>query len=572
MRHLPYALLVAVVIATSAGLAAAQAQDPQAAEVVPQAQSNDPEGLGHGGWEICQAELARAQVGFFWNDHWPTLSPGRTRNSEENQAFWLFFGPLSQVTEKTSLFSSAPLNRINTQPTAIQAKADDDKPMAAKGKEDDEKLRKLLEIQQKQIQTLEKMVKLLAEEVKKPPPVGPAVEKLQTQAAVLEARQQQAAQRDQDVANAIDDLRESADAGRRLWPDLPATLRELFNRERTNESPFCTWGTLTANFAKFGGSNSEFTFDFLPHFYLLLNEHFMMEINPDINSVNTFNLYSAQLDWCLTDNLCVEIGRFYAPLGFFNDRLHTAWVFKTPDRPLMFSQVLPEQLNVDGINLRGAMYPTSLPVKLEYATFVANGFSLPAANNTAKDFADLFSMKDASTRVNNQKAFGGRVGLNFPEHGVTIGGSGLCNGAYDVADKFDLNIWDIDAGYHQGNWDFRFEYANTTQQAPVMPIHRRGFYTQVAYRPYHLPNGFLQKMEAVFRFDQVRFTGIDLAKTGLVFSSRETIPVDRNRYTFSLNHYLYESLILKFAFEINQEVNFRSLKDSGFIFQMAWGY
>jgi hypothetical protein len=135
-----------------------------------------------------------------------------------------------------------------------------------------------------------------------------------------------------------------------------------------------------------------------------------------------------------------------------------------------------------------------------------------------------------------------------------------------------LNIWDIDASYHQGNWDFRFEYANTTQQAPVMPIHRRGFYTQLAYRPYHLPNGFLQKMEAVFRFDQVRFTGIDLAKTGLVFSSRETIPVDRNRYTFSLNHYLYESLILKFAFEINQEVNFRSLKDSGFIFQMAWGY
>src|SRR6516164_958144 len=137
MRHLPYFLLVAVVIVTSAGHAAAQAQDLQAADVVLEARSNDPEGPGHGGWELCQAELERAQVSFFWNDQWPPLSPGATRNSQENQAFWLFFGPLSQFTEETSLFSSAPLNRINTQPTAIQAKADDDKPKAAKGKEED---------------------------------------------------------------------------------------------------------------------------------------------------------------------------------------------------------------------------------------------------------------------------------------------------------------------------------------------------------------------------------------------------------------------------------------------------
>jgi hypothetical protein len=239
---------------------------------------------------------------------------------------------------------------------------------------------------------------------------------------------------------------------------------------------------------------------------------------------------------------------------------------------LIFSQVLPEQLNTNGAMLRGAMYPTAWPVKLEYATFVSNGFSLPAANPTAHDIADLNNMKDFATRSNNQKAFGGRIGTTFTALGLTVGGSGLCNGAYDAASKFDLNLWDIDVGYHQGNWDFRFEYANTTQQAPVTPIHRRGYYAQIAYRPYDCPNYILQKMEAVFRFDQVRFTGINLAVTGTSFGTREAIPVDRNRYTAGLNYYAYDAMIIKFAFEINQEMNFRSLKDNGFLIQLAWGF
>jgi hypothetical protein len=570
MRRLLYAVLVGVVM-IAAGHAALQAQDPQTAQGIPEARSKDSEGPAHGGSELCQKELGRAQGGSFWNDQWPTLAPGRTSISEENQAFWLFFGPLSQVTEKTNLFSSAPLNGINLQPAAVQAKSDDDKLTAAKGKAEDDKLTKQLATQQKQIKILEEMVKSLADELKKGSAAGPAVEKLQTQTAVLEARQQQAAQRDQDLANAVDDLRETADAKYRSWLDLPATVKELFHPERNNESPLGIWGTVTVNYTKFGGSPSEFTVDWLPHFYLVLNEHFMLEVNPDITA-QSIDLFSCQLDWCITDNLCLEIGRWYAPIGFFNDRLHTSWVYKTPDRPLMFSQVLPEQLNMNGVMLRGAAYPTDLPVKLEYATFVSNGFSLAPANPTAQDFADLSKMKDAATRVNDQKAFGGRYGLTFPEIGLTVGASGLCNGAYDVAHKFDMNLWDIDVSYHQGNWDFRFEYANTTQQAPVRSIHRKGFYAQLAYRPYDLPPGFLQKIEVVARFDYVRFDGIDLAQTGINFASRELIPVDRNRYTVSLNYYLYESLSLRFAYEINQELNFRALKDDGFLFQMAWGF
>ena len=50
-------------------------------------------------------------------------------------------------------------------------------------------------------------------------------------------------------------------------------------------------------------------------------------------------LESASSTGSLHDNFTLVAGRFYSPLGFFNERLHTTWIFKTPDRPLMFSQV-----------------------------------------------------------------------------------------------------------------------------------------------------------------------------------------------------------------------------------------
>src|SRR5262249_61091611 len=68
----------------------------------------------------------------------------------------------------------------------------------------DEQTKKRLELQQKQIETLEKMVRLLADQLKKQP-AGPAVEKLQTQTAILESRARQAAPPRVGLAPPIDD-------------------------------------------------------------------------------------------------------------------------------------------------------------------------------------------------------------------------------------------------------------------------------------------------------------------------------------------------------------------------------
>ena len=146
----------------------------------------------------------------------------------------------------------------------------------------------------------------------------------------------------------------------------------------------------------------------------------------------------------------------------------------------------------------------------------------------------------------------------------SAGSRDLSNQAYDQAGHY-LNLWDIDANYHRGNWDARFEFAHMDQTTPA---HSRsvgqGLYAQVAYRQYDNPNPILQKLEGVFRFDHVRLDGINTQQTGIVgggydlFYSRFLL--DRNRYTLGANYWFYPSLALKLALEFYDELGVPSLR------------
>lgn len=435
---------------------------------------------------------------------------------------------------------------------------------------DADPLREQIELQQQQIDTLKAMVDLLQEELSAPP----ATESmgLQDKLDLLEARSERSAQRDAELASQVDDLRESLDAQQRQDPALPPTLRETFLPTRTNQSPVTLYGTLATGYADFEDQSGNFTSPtFSPHFYMLLNEKFLFEINPDITS-NQVDVDSAQIDWFVHDNLTAVLGRFYSPIGFFNERLHTSWIYKTPDRPLMFQQVLPAGLSLNGLQFRGAQYLGDRPVKVEYSTFLANGLSQNTRTPNAKDFADFLATGDPFNDVNDDKAIGGRVGLSFPQAGIVVGVSGMENGAYDRAGVHDVTLWDTDFSYHFGNWDVRFEYAEVHQQASPGPIDRRGLYAQAAYRPYDSVHAFWNNVETVFRYGHVEFQGIDLAATGTDFGSTLRIPIDRDQYTFGVNYYLYPALVTKFAYEINDELSFRELNDDAFLFQVTWGF
>ena len=463
----------------------------------------------------------------------------------------------------------------------------------------DDTLKKKVELLEKQIDVQQKMIKLLKEQVEKQPPAGAAVEKLETKVITLEARSKQAAQRDQELAQAVDNLSEHLDATERNGPRLPATLKEWFLPSRTNETPLSIYGTLVGGYELFPdqrGAGRFFFEGFQPVFLLQLNDHILLETELEFG-LEEVEVGYAQMDYIVTDWLTVVAGRYLAPIGFFNERIHTAWINKLPDPPLMFRQVSPGDFSLNGVQLRGAQYLFDSPVKLEYSLYAANGLRLPAEEELTA-LANLGELAETTTDINDAIAWGGRLGFWVPEWGFNAGFSTFFNRPYDDEAGPHINLWGFDFGFRKGNWDVRFEYANMYQRSPPLPgeeeagggaeeegegaevpeepaplrIRRRGFYFQVAYRPLDSAHQVLRNTEFVFRFGRVRFRGIHPDDLELhEFRSPVDVPVDRNQYTFGINYYFYPSLVWRVAYQINQERGI-DLNDNVFLTQLAWGF
>jgi hypothetical protein len=176
----------------------------------------------------------------------------------------------------------------------------------------------------------------------------------------------------------------------------------------------------------------------------------------------------------------------------------------------------------------------------------------------------------------NIKALGGRLGLWIPEWGLTGGISTYFNGRYSSGPADQFNLWQLDFGYRKGDWDVRFEYADNFQQAASYignNIRRRGFYGQVAYRPYNVDNCLLSRMEVAFRYSRVWFHGIDpTALDVTTFATPIDVPVNREQWTFGFNYYFYPSMALRLAYEINHELNGIDLHDNEFLGQFVWAF
>ena len=133
----------------------------------------------------------------------------------------------------------------------------------------------------------------------------------------------------------------------------------------------------------------------------------------------------------------------------------------------------------------------------------------------------------------------------------------------------------FDAGYHHCNWDARFEMAHMFEEAGSFIGHnidRWGLYAQLAYRPYDAPARWLQNTEFVFRYSYAHITGVDPTQLDLTaFETPVSAPVTRHQFTFGTNYYIYPSLVVKLAYEINRERGI-NLKDDVILAQVAWGF
>jgi hypothetical protein len=452
--------------------------------------------------------------------------------------------------------------------------------IAANAAPADDDQKKQIELLQKQVETLEKQIKLLADQLKKQD-----VEKLQLQAATLEARSVQAARRDKELSSAIDDLHEHMDFLERYGPMLPSQLKELFLPSGTNETPLSIYGTLVGGYELFPQQRGEghFFFDALePIFLLQLNDWILLESELEFHT-DGVNVGYAQADFIVSDCLTVVAGRFLTPFGFFNERLHPDWINKMPDFPLMERNVSLADSSLNGVQLRGAKYLFCSPVKMEYSLYAANGFGKTDTDFT--NVVNLGAIKDTSTGVNDAMAWGGRIGFWLPEWGVNVGSSLFYSRPYGSENGPHFNMWGVDVNYHKGDWDFHFEYAHSIQWSHNPPaegdqgdeslaqkFHRRGLYAQIAYRPYQASHRLLANTEYVFRYSRARFGGIDPGALDLTaFESPLDAPVDRDQYAFGINYYFAPSVVLKAAYQINQERG-DNLKDDLFLVQLAWGF
>jgi hypothetical protein len=244
----------------------------------------------------------------------------------------------------------------------------------------------------------------------------------------------------------------------------------------------------------------------------------------------------------------------------------------------LWLQVLPP-FSLLGVQAQGSFYLGGSPIKLEYNAYVANGLNLTpakAGNPTIDELANLENMENTFTFVTNEKAVGGRVGLWWPEAGLAMGVSAMYSGDYVAGGAEDsIILWAVDFNYHKGDWDVRAEYGMTNQQAgSFIPFHirRQGCYGQVAYRPRDCPNKYVQNVELVYRYSYVDFNGIDPATLDLTtYATPVDVPVRRQQNEIGINYYFYPRMVLKCAYQINDEPRFH-LHDNQFISELAWGW
>src|SRR5262249_4449480 len=142
----------------------------------------------------------------------------------------------------------------------------------------------------------------------------------------------------------------------------------------------------------------------------------------------------------------------------------------------------------------------------------------------------------------------------------------MFNSVYIDGFPDNITIGAVDLNYRKGNWDVRLEYGINYQQAGSFAgtpgllennIRRQGFYGQVAYRPYDSCNRYLQNTEFVYRYSYVDFSGIDPTALDLAtFSTPMDVPVRRQQNEFGVNYYFAPRMVLKCAYQINDEPGF----------------
>jgi hypothetical protein len=249
--------------------------------------------------------------------------------------------------------------------------------------------------------------------------------------------------------------------------------------------------------------------------------------------------------------MIITAGKYLSPFGFFQEKVHTEWINKPPNEPLVVSDdPFSDGLEMAPTTDLGVQVHGWVPVGRygsTYSVSVNNGPRLDAGANHPDDPGrlDYDNYKDN----NHNKTLDGRFSF-FPTPLLEIGYSflygqvGTENTAFSNAYAF---IQGIDVSYAdyiemiRGRFELRTEWLRSKVSSVDFgqgsyDNTRGGGYAQVSYRPLGAKGSFLKNLEPVFRFDYA-----DLPKGAPIF--------DQKRWLVGLDYWPWPAFVLKVAYQ-----------------------
>ena len=374
---------------------------------------------------------------------------------------------------------------------------------------------------------------------------------------------------DQDT---IHDLQDQLDTAEEGWSEVYREVEEIGRSEEDlADSNFMLTGYGEFRFfdrdgdgGSIGGDNGSFQLHhFNPIFHYRMGDRLTwvseleLELESEFETDDEFenedleiSLEYSYLDYEVADYLTFRAGKFFTPLGIFNERLHPAWINKLPTRPVPYvrpTMLLP--MTDVGIMARGGTY-VSDEVMVNYALALTNG---PFASDV-----DMLAVAGAFTDNNNNKTWSGRLGV-VPYPGFEFGVSGM-TGAYshDGRDDYQAIVLDASVQLFANLLDIRAEYVTTEQERSLSPdVDRDGWWLQAAHRLAWLENEYLQNTEMVIRYGEVESD---------IFAED-----DRENLTLGLNYYILNNFTARVSYDW-YDGNADNTRNDQFTAQLTYGF
>lgn len=225
-------------------------------------------------------------------------------------------------------------------------------------------------------------------------------------------------------------------------------------------------------------------------------------------------------------------GKFILPFNRWNKDVHPTFISKMPDRPIVYNNVFPATYSDVGVMASGAS-AVGTSARIMYDVYVVNGLKGDADES---DFTELRANDREKPDRDDNKAVGGRLGVEFPQAGLGIS---AYRGDYakTATDGLGISFLGLDGDVHWQGLELRGEYVRASQDLTTGDANERsGYYVQAAYAtPLNLE-------------PTVRFSAIDFAEAS----------GDAQELGIGVNYFLSASGTLRFAyyFEMEEEAAF----------------